>query len=256
MSPYSKAFYRYVHQKAQESAQQVVPEVLRLVKARSVIDVGCGPGAWLKAFVQCGISDYQGIDSSWVKNELQIPTERFICHDLTRPLTLERTFDLVVCLEVAEHLPAENAESFVNLLTGLGPVILFSAAIPNSGGTRHINEQWPDYWIERFAARNYLVLDCLRKKFWKNPKVAWFYSQNMFLYVHRESLANYPILHELWNHNPEPPLTMVHPDQFIFMNKMNLTLTDIGRGLINTIKIAIKKRLPSCRTKSIFLKDD
>ena len=55
-------------------------------------------------------------------------------------------FDLVVSLEVAEHLPKECADIFVDSLVRLGPIILFSAAIPQAGGTCHINEQWPEYW--------------------------------------------------------------------------------------------------------------
>ena len=60
---------------------------------------------------------------------------------------MNRKFDLVLSLEVAEHLPSECAEAFVESLVNLGPVILFSAAIPYQGGENHVNEQWPEYWV-------------------------------------------------------------------------------------------------------------
>jgi hypothetical protein len=65
--------------------------------------------------------------------------ERFLPHDIATPLPehLVGRFDLAVCLEVAEHLPPERAESFIRELCDLAPVVLFSAAIPGQGGTGH-----------------------------------------------------------------------------------------------------------------------
>ena len=66
------------------------------------------------------------------------------------PLRIGRRFDLVNCLEVAEHLDASRADSFVDDLCALGDVVVFSAAIPGQGGTHHVNEQFQSYWQERF----------------------------------------------------------------------------------------------------------
>ena len=63
--------------------------------------------------------------------------------DLAQPLQIDRRFDLALSLEVAEHLPPECGSEFVQTLTDLSSVILFSAAIPFQGGTDHLNEQWP-----------------------------------------------------------------------------------------------------------------
>lgn len=60
--------------------------------------------------------------------------------DVGAPIELHRRFDLVLCLEVAEHLPASAADTLVRSLTGLGNVIAFSAAIPFQGGANHVNE--------------------------------------------------------------------------------------------------------------------
>ena len=63
---------------------------------------------------------------------------------------LERKFDLAISLEVAEHLKSSSSEDFVQSLTTLAPMILFSAAIPHQGGLHHINEQWLEYWGDLF----------------------------------------------------------------------------------------------------------
>lgn len=105
------------------------------------------------------------------KKKLEIPEERFLSFELNNPFRIDRQFDLVISLEVAEHLPKECAATFVDSLTRLGPVILFSAAIPFQGGTDHINEQWLDYWAKYFQEKGYVAIDCIRKRIWQNDKV-------------------------------------------------------------------------------------
>ncbi len=144
-----------------------------------------------------------------------IGQEQFLPHDLTAPLELERHFDLAVCLEVAEHLPAERAETLVASLVSLAPVVLFSAAIPYQGGDDHVNEQWPEYWQQLFAKHDYLVVDCLRESLWRHKDVAPWYAQNLLVYVDRRRLADYPRLAERFAQAGEyPRLSLVHPEQY------------------------------------------
>ena len=91
--------------------------------------------------------------------------------NLQNPFQINRRFDLVMTLEVAEHLPDTAAANFVESLTQLGPVILFSAAVPFQGGTGHVNEKWPDYWANLFSKHAYVPIDCIREKVWNNPDV-------------------------------------------------------------------------------------
>jgi hypothetical protein len=71
-----------------------------------------------------------------------IAGSRELAWDLESPIRLERTFDLAISMEVAEHLSPGRAPSFVDDLTGLAAVVLFSTAIPGPGGIGHINEPW------------------------------------------------------------------------------------------------------------------
>ena len=82
---------------------------------------------------------------------------------------------------MVEHLPESHADPIVDGLCASADVILFSAAIPLQGGENHINEQWPTYWQARFAARGFVMLDVFRERFWNEPKVDWWYRQNLFL---------------------------------------------------------------------------
>lgn len=212
---YDEEYYDWLTERTVESARVVVPLVLDLVQPRSILDVGCGIGLWPAVFHEHGVGEVWGVDGAWVDSEaLRIPRERFIEADLSAPLRLDRSFDLVVSLEVAEHLAEASAETFVDTLTRHGPVILFSAAIPGQGGTGHVNEQWPDYWITRFHRRGYVVADALRREVWEDERVAWWYAQNLFVFVREDSLAAHPRLAREAERTPARVLPVVHPEMF------------------------------------------
>lgn len=213
---YTTAFYQRLRDGVARSAAVVVPLVLGLVPVRSVIDFGCGDGTWLAAFQKLGIDEILGIDGDYVdRNVFQIPAERFRAFDLTRPFSADRSFDLAMSLEVAEHLPPEFAATLVESLVGSAPVVLFSAAIPFQGGTNHINEQWPDKWAELFKKHNYLPIDFLRKQLWQNEDVEFWYAQNLLLFVREDFLrTNSALMREYERTNLEQ-LCLVHPKQYL-----------------------------------------
>lgn len=216
MQPYTKDFYQTHQEGMRRSAEEVVPLVMEMIRPNRVIDVGCGIGAWLSVFKKCGVQEIIGVDGDYVEKEmLLIPEERFFPFDLKKPLRLDHQFDLVVSLEVAEHLPSECAETFVDSLTRLGPVVLFSAAIPFQGGTDHINEQWPDYWAEYFKERGYVAIDCIRKKIWQNYDVKSEYVQNTFIFGRRDYVESHPLLKREFENTNISQLAIVHPRQFL-----------------------------------------
>ena len=190
MQPYTREFFESIHLGAYRSAQEVVPHVLELLRPETIIDVGCGVGSWLAVFREHGIHQVLGVDGPYVDlNWVQIPREQFLAHDLGQPLRLDRHYDLALSLETAEHLPAACAATLVDSLVALAPVVLFSAAIPFQGGTHHVNEQWPGYWVSLFERHGYLVLDCLRDKIWLNDRVDWWYRQNLLLFCRPDALV-------------------------------------------------------------------
>jgi SAM-dependent methyltransferase len=178
---------------SERSARIVVPHVFSILRPKSVIDVGCGTGAWLAEFRTNGVERTLGLDGDHIDPaQLLIPTDMFMPVDLSDPLQLQEKFELAICLEVAEHLPKRCSATLVRSLVGLSPVILFSAAIPLQGGTHHVNEQWPDYWHLRFAQYNYRPLDLIRKRIWKNSEVEFWYRQNIFFYVREDLVTSNP----------------------------------------------------------------
>jgi hypothetical protein len=209
-------YFLLMQEYRRQAARIVLPLVVTLLEPTSVIDVGCAMGAWLSVFQELGVKDIVGIDAPGTDtDQLLIPQQCFLGHDLRQPLHLGRTFDLVVSLEVAEHLPPECAESFVQTLVELGPAVLFSAAIPLQGGSEHLNEQWQEYWANLFHARGYLAIDCVRRHVWNNPQVHFWYAQNTLLYVRPELLASIPHLAQDFERTARHQLSLVHPTCYL-----------------------------------------
>jgi SAM-dependent methyltransferase len=244
LQTYPDTFYRRRQQGTARSAREVLPFVLGAVRPRSVIDVGCGTGDWLAVCRELGVADVYGVDGDWVtRDRLRIPADCFLAADLRRPVRLGRPFDLVVSLEVAEHLPADCAADFVASLTGLGPVVLFSAAAPFQGGVGHLNEQWPAYWAAHFARHGYVHVDCLRGRFWDNPRVCWWYAQNALLWVRAERLADYPALRR--EHDPSgQPRALVHPRKYLDLaDPANLSLPRLCSLVARKVRGAVRRRV-------------
>ncbi len=216
MAPeYMSEFFDEHREGARNSAKVIVPLVLEQINPESLVDVGCGTGTWLSIFKDHGVTDVLGIDGDYVdRATLEVPATEFLAHDLTKPLRINRQFDLVVSLEVGEHLPAASAETFVDSLTQLGPVILFSAAIPFQGGTNHVNEQWPDYWVKLFETRGFVAIDSLRKHLWQNDTIEFWYAQNIMFFAQQDHLDSIGCLRLEREKTNSGQLSIVHPKPY------------------------------------------
>lgn len=207
-APYDWAFYLRQSGGSARSAAIVVPQALKLFPVGSVVDVGCGVGTWLEAFIRNGVTDVLGVDGDHVDRALlRIPPAQFRAADLNQPLDLGRSFDLACSLEVAEHLPAAAADPFVAGLVRLAPRVLFSAAVPQQGGVLHLNERPQSWWARRFLEHGYAAFDCIRPQIYDNPDVEWWYQQNILPFCapdfHPEGFAPVTSAYEL---------DRIHPD--------------------------------------------
>jgi hypothetical protein len=209
---YNQAFYDEQMAGSELSAREVLPVLFRHFKPRTMIDIGCGVGTWVKVAKELGIEFVLGVDGGYAVSGLVIPEASFVPHDLSRPLGTLGRFDLAMSLEVAEHLDASRADGFVADLCSLSDVLLFSAAIPHQGGADHRNENWPEYWAARFEQHGYVPLDFLREMLWTNSKIEWWYRQNVLVFV-REAVRE-KIFGGMERASSQY-LTRIHPDLLI-----------------------------------------
>lgn len=247
---YTAAFYGRQAPGSLRTARRVAPILYDLLAPTSVIDIGCGIGPWLAAFQDLGVHEVQGFDGSHVDlDRLLIPVDSFTVCDLHEPLMIDRTFDLAISLEVAEHLPAACAADFVRVLTGLSSAVLFSAAVPFQGGEGHVNEQWQDYWGDLFACEGYVALDCVRPVIWTDTSVEPWYAQNTILYVEREELKRRPDL------TPPvrslPSLRVVHPGTYLAHATRRPTLGQTVRRIPSALWESVVHRIRTLTNRGL-----
>lgn len=206
---YKDNFYALHLQNSINSAREVVPLFLAYYRPKSVLDIGCGLGTWLKIFEEHNC-DVFGIDSGEVQvRDLLIDSAKFREIDLNEKFNLGKKYDLVVSLEVAEHILPENAKGFIESICFHGDIVLFSAAIPGQEGTLHYNEQYIDLWIELFSQNGFLCADFLRHLIWNNDKISWWYRQNILIFIKESVKDQFPLIaSEVTNKRN----TYVHPE--------------------------------------------
>ncbi|MGB2684400.1 MAG: class I SAM-dependent methyltransferase [Olleya sp.] len=219
----------------------IVKHILEFINPKSVVDFGCGVGTFLKAFTEKNINNVLGLDGPWADKNLManyLELENFKEVDLEKEIILDQKYDLAISLEVAEHLSESSADTLVKNLIQSSDVILFSAAIPFQGGQNHVNEQFVDYWENKFLKHQFVFIDVIRSKIWNEKEVNWWYKQNTFLVINKEKLSTinlgvYPLVNN----------TLIHPDHYIAKNVDHKNFR-LGKGRTKVyIKLVVKSIL-------------
>ena len=151
----SNYFKNDVDGPASQSAPAIAASIMNDLSPRTAIDVGCGTGALLAKLRDAGCRvvglEYAGAAREMCR-ERGLDVRPF---DIARDaLDDAQMCDVTISMEVAEHLPAQVADRYVDLLARLGKTVVFTAALPGQGGTDHVNEQPHEYWIQKFQERN------------------------------------------------------------------------------------------------------
>lgn len=170
---YSLKFYKSVDFRANESANSIfviLDKFLDIKGLKSIIDVGCGSGAWLNAVLKNTSASVYGYD---LPESIEINRSRFgdnfnarlelVTSDFESKRELKfQPAQLGICLEVLEHLKDETGNRILESLSSSCEIVLFSAATPGQGGTGHINERSHSYWLDKFRLYGFEVYDCIR----------------------------------------------------------------------------------------------
>jgi SAM-dependent methyltransferase len=222
-----EAVYRDLHSGQLESeekqttisAEKILGLLFGIYRPNSILDVGCGLGIWLSVAKKLGVADVYGIEGPWLNpKQLRIDPASVTIQDLEKPFHINRPFDLVICLEVAEHLPPKTAKTFIASLISHGDIVLFSAAIPYQSGRNHLNEQFPSYWADLFNQFDFIPIDFLRQQIWEDKDIFWWLRQNILLFVRRNTTAADETFSKYRDN--DKPLSVVIPD--IYISRMQM----------------------------------
>jgi hypothetical protein len=205
MPRYNDAFYRNQREGSQRSAHRILPIIFDLVHPKSMVDVGCGIGTWLAAAKSLGVTDLRGYEGAWIKDQqLADSSLTVLATNLENPISIDRRYDLAICLEVGEHLTEKRSSSLVNDLCSLSGNVLFSAGTPGQFGDQHINLQWQSFWALKFASNGYQPYDVVRPLVWGDTDVECWYQQNTLLYSKMPPADT----------KPSKMLDLIHPEIF------------------------------------------
>jgi len=213
---YNDAFYSNEAATSLRCANQVVPLLQDMFAPASVLDVGCGVGAFLRSFSEGGVKECLGLDGDYVpQNQRMISSENFKAVDLSKPFDIGRRYDMIMSLEVGEHLDAAVADTFVSSICHHGDLVVFSAAIPVQMGDHHVNEQWQSYWVQKFRQCGFYAFDVVRPKIWANKDIEVYYKQNIIVFANEAAMRKYPFVLSAAELNKDPRcFDMVHPELY------------------------------------------
>jgi len=161
ISHYDDRYFKWHKVNTRKYAIDTMNWYINEFKPLSVIDYGCGIGAYLEAALQNGLTNIKGFDiggenvKKYTENSV-LPYIEYI--DCTLPLKTSK-YDCCISLETAEHIETKFSEQFVTNIvnsTKETGTILFSAAQPGQNGSGHINCQPKEFWIEKFSLLSFV----------------------------------------------------------------------------------------------------
>lgn len=122
----------------------------------SVADVGCGTGNYCKCLKDSGIPIVHGYEGTIGVKEIAVYDD-IMTVDLTKTRWVDIVYDLVICLEVGEHVPKNYEQVFIdNLCRYVSKDLILSWAVPGQGGAGHFNEMSNEYVIRELAKRGFV----------------------------------------------------------------------------------------------------
>lgn len=132
-------------------ARRITDLLWDVYKPARLIDLGAGCGVYADAFRKKGV-EVTAVDGVRPPEDCAFPGPVEI-RDLTVPFPNPwGTFDMALCLEVAEHIPEEFADVFLANIAQFSDRLVLSAAQPGQGGHHHVNERPKRYWVEKLFA--------------------------------------------------------------------------------------------------------
>ena len=134
----------------------IADELIRTFRPRRVFDAGCAHGFLVEALWDRGVEAWGRDISDYAISQVR-PDVRGYCSvgSLTEPI--EGAYDLVVCIEVIEHLTeADGARAIANI-TAVTDRVVFSSSPSDFKEPTHINVRPPIYWMRAFAKHGFLT---------------------------------------------------------------------------------------------------
>lgn len=129
--------------------------IVRDLHPTSVLDAGCASGFLVEQLRKRGV-DAKGIDISEyaISQADESVAEHLSVASLTEPI--EGRYDLVVSIEVIEHIPPAEADAAIANLCAAADRLLISTTPEDFGEATHVNVQPPEAWSAALAREGFV----------------------------------------------------------------------------------------------------
>ncbi|WP_407525573.1 methyltransferase domain-containing protein [Lacibacter sp. MH-610] len=171
----------------------IAETIIKGYQPKRIIDFGCGTGDLAKAFASRGVT-VEAIDGYSTPDFSAYSNIHFTKVDLNNTVATQHfleqfdgKFDLAISIEVAEHLNPAVSSSFIEWMTSMADVIVFSAAVPSQDGDGHINCRSRSDWYQFIKQDNFVIADTLRQHFISNPRLGLWHKLNIVDYLQKDS---------------------------------------------------------------------
>lgn len=132
----------------------IADRVVSDINPKRVLDAGCATGMLVEALRARGL-DALGIDLSSFAIQSAPETLRPYLREGSIAEPFGERFDLIVCIEVLEHMPAEDAHRAIANIASHTDDVLFSSTPFDYKEPTHVNVRMPEEWAEAFARHGF-----------------------------------------------------------------------------------------------------
>jgi len=130
--------------------EPIADAIVLSLAPRKVFDAGCAAGFLAEKLWDRGVETH-GRDISELAISQVRADVRPWCEVGSIAEPIEGIYDLVLCIEVLEHMPTEEALASIRNITAIAPRIPFSASPTDRERVICVNVRPIRYWLERFA---------------------------------------------------------------------------------------------------------
>ncbi|MCC5617186.1 glycosyltransferase [Nostoc sp. CHAB 5836] len=133
----------------------IAKEIKINICPKTVLDAGCAMGFLVESLRQQDVETW-GIDISEYAIQNAHPSIQPYCSVGSVTEEFPRRYDLIVCIEVLEHLTRQQAEQAIKNFCQHTDDILFSSSPLDYKEATHFNVQPSEYWAEQFAKQGFI----------------------------------------------------------------------------------------------------
>ena len=147
--PYDRSYGHWI-----DFFGKIADELIRIFQPVRVFDAGCAHGFLVEAFWDRGVEAYGRDISEFAISQVRQDIRQY-CSVGSLTEKISGKFDLVVCIEVLEHMSEEDGLKAIANMTAATDHVVFSSSPTDLTEPTHVNVKPAIYWMRLFAKQGF-----------------------------------------------------------------------------------------------------